>query len=150
MMDVVDSATRSWMMSNIRSKDTEPEMLVRRFLHLRGFRYRIHDRKLPGRPDIVFSRKRIAIFVHGCFWHQHHSCRFATTPGSNQEKWAAKFRANMERDKKNLQQLRQDGWNVIVIWECGLSKKSVSEDLCWLPQAINFPVTPLLEWPAKK
>lgn len=150
MMDVVDSATRSWMMSNIRSKDTEPEMLVRRFLHLRGFRYRIHDRKLPGRPDIVFSRKRIAIFVHGCFWHQHPDCRFATTPGANQEKWAAKFQANMERDKKNLQQLRQDGWNVIVIWECGLSKKSVSKALCWLPEAINAPVTPFVEWPTKK
>src|SRR4051812_37432811 len=100
-MDTVDTATRSRMMSGIRSKNTRPEMVVRRFLHARGFRFRLHVRTLSGSPDIVLAKYRTAIFVHGCFWHQHKDCRFATVPSTNRNQWLAKFEANNARDKKS-------------------------------------------------
>ncbi|MCC6772877.1 MAG: DNA mismatch endonuclease Vsr [Gemmatimonadaceae bacterium] len=118
MSDVVDPATRSRMMAGIRGKDTKPEMLVRRYLHGRGFRYRLHDRKLPGRPDLVLGRFRSVVEVRGCFWHGHHGCKYATRPRSNAAFWAAKLRANCERDSRNLAALEASGWRVLVIWEC--------------------------------
>lgn len=121
-MDVVDSATRSRMMAGIRSKDTKPEMTVRRYLHARGFRYRLHARDLPGSPDLVLPKYRVAILVHGCFWHRHAGCRFATTPASNAERWNVKFQANMDRDARKLASLREAGWRVIVVWECELRR----------------------------
>lgn len=121
-MDVVDAATRSRMMSGIRSKDTKPEMTVRRYLHARGFRYRLHARDLPGSPDLVLPRYRVAILVHGCFWHRHSGCRFATTPTSNVEKWDAKFQANLERDARKFASLQAAGWRVLVVWECELKR----------------------------
>ena len=121
-MDVVDSATRSRMMARIRSKDTKPEMTVRRYLHGQGFRYRLHVRDLPGSPDLVLPKYRVAILVHGCFWHRHAGCRFATTPASNVERWNVKFRANMDRDARKLESLEKAGWHVIVVWECELRR----------------------------
>lgn len=119
-MDVVDAATRSRMMKGIRSKDTQPEITVRKYLHAQGFRYRLHSRKLPGSPDLVLPRYRVAIFVHGCFWHRHRGCKYATTPSSNAERWKLKFDANTERDARKEAMLRAAGWKVLVVWECEL------------------------------
>lgn len=121
-MDVVDSATRSRIMAGIRSKDTKPEMSVRKFLHAKGFRYRLHARTLPGSPDLVLPKYRVAIFVHGCFWHRHRDCRYSATPVSNIAKWDLKFRTNIERDERNQTELKAAGWRVIVVWECELRK----------------------------
>jgi DNA mismatch endonuclease (patch repair protein) len=121
-MDVVDCATRSRMMAGIRSKDTKPEMTVRKYLHAKGFRYRLHVRNLPGSPDIVLPKYHVAILVHGCFWHRHSGCRFASTPASNTERWNLKFQANIARDAGKLAQLRAAGWHVIVVWECELRR----------------------------
>ena len=119
-MDVVDAATRSRMMKGIRSKDTKPEITVRQYLHSQGLRFRLHSRKLPGSPDIVLPKYRVAIFVHGCFWHRHAGCRYATTPASNAERWMLKFDANTERDARKEAMLRAAGWKVMVVWECEL------------------------------
>ena len=121
-MDVVDSATRSRMMSGIRSKDTKPEMTVRKYLHAKGFRYRLHTRDLPGSPDLVLPKYKTAILVHGCFWHRHPGCRYTTTPASNVEHWDQKFRANTERDARKQAALEAAGWRVIVVWECELRR----------------------------
>jgi len=137
-MDVVDSATRSRMMAGIRSKDTKPEMTVRRYLHARGFRYRLHARDLPGSPDLVLPKYRVAILVHGCFWHRHAGCRFATTPASNSEQWSAKFQANVVRDARKLASLREAGWRVIVVWECEL-RRDPTDRLVRLVQEITGP-----------
>jgi DNA mismatch endonuclease (patch repair protein) len=146
-MDIVDPQTRSRMMAGIRSKDTRPEMTVRTFLHERGFRYRLHVARLPGHPDIVLTRYRVAIFVHGCFWHQHTGCPKASMPRDNAEKWATKFAGNVARDQKNVPALIDMGWHVIVIWECGLGKKIPLGQLDWLVEAIRAPQTTFREWP---
>ena len=104
-------------MASIRGKDTRPEMIVRRGLHARGFRYRLHDRRLPGRPDLVFPRRRAVILVHGCFWHGHH-CPLFRWPKSQAEFWRQKITGNRERDAGNLGRLQALGWRVLVIWEC--------------------------------
>jgi DNA mismatch endonuclease (patch repair protein) len=122
-MDVVDAVTRSRMMAGIKSKNTNPEMIVRKYIHAQGFRYRLHSRNLSGSPDIVLPRHRVAIFIHGCFWHRHDSCRYSTTPASNVERWTVKFNANKARDVTNTEKLRSEGWKVIVVWECELRKK---------------------------
>jgi len=121
-MDVVDVATRSRMMKGIRSKNTLPEMIVRKYLHAHGFRYRLHTRNLPGSPDLVLPMYRAAIFVHGCFWHRHAGCKFATTPANNAERWKSKFDGNVERDARKENMLRAAGWRVIVVWECELRR----------------------------
>lgn len=118
MTDVVDPATRSKMMSGIRSKDTKPEMIVRRVLFSRGFRYRLHRRDLPGAPDIVMSSRKIAIFVHGCFWHLHANCKFAKLPSSRTEFWSAKLNGNALRYQRAIKSLQSSGWRVLVVWEC--------------------------------
>lgn len=105
-------------MSRIRSKDTAPEMRVRSFLHRAGFRFRLHDKCLPGSPDIVLKKHRTAIFVHGCYWHRHPGCKFTCTPKSRIEFWETKFQQNIERDKKKEQLLVEAGWEVITVWEC--------------------------------
>lgn len=117
-MDTVTKAQRSANMSKIRSKDTKPEMVVRRHLHALGFRYRLHDSKLPGHPDIVLPKWHTVIFVNGCFWHRHEGCKLATTPKSNVNFWQAKFAKNVERDIREHAELESAGWHVIVIWEC--------------------------------
>lgn len=118
MADIVDRATRSRMMSGIRGADTTPERLVRSYLHRAGLRFRLHARDLPGSPDVLLPRWRTAVFVHGCYWHRHRGCRFATTPSTNRAFWRRKFAANEARDRRNVRRLRALGWRVITVWEC--------------------------------
>jgi DNA mismatch endonuclease (patch repair protein) len=120
-MDVVDRATRSRMMSGIRGKDTKPELVVRSYLHRAGLRFRLHA-KLPGKPDLVLPKYRTAVFVHGCFWHRHEGCRYATTPANNAAFWQDKFAENVRRDAKVRFQLEELGWRVLVVWGCQLSE----------------------------
>lgn len=108
------------MMSAIRGKDTRPELMVRRYLHAVGFRYRLHARNLPGTPDLVFPRYRAVVFVHGCFWHRHPGCHYATTPATRREFWLEKLEANRQRDLAARSSLLEKGWRVITVWECGL------------------------------
>lgn len=119
MTDVVSSEKRSQMMSGIRSKDTRPEMIVRRALHARGFRYRLHVKDLPGKPDLVFPRYRRVVMVHGCFWHGH-NCHLFKVPSTRTEFWLAKIGRNRERDAEVRQALAGLGWRVLEIWECEL------------------------------
>lgn len=123
MSDVVDRATRSRMMAGIGSRDTVPELVLRRALHARGLRYRLHDRRLPGTPDLVFPRFEAVCFVHGCFWHRHAGCTYATTPTTRLEFWQAKFDSNIERDRRNRRELLEAGWRVAIVWECALRRK---------------------------
>lgn len=116
--DVLTPEQRSYCMSRIRSKDTEPERIVRSVVFGLGYRYRLYDKRLPGKPDLVFKSRKKVIFVHGCFWHMH-SCRYGqVTPGTNKEFWEAKRRKTVERDRKNEQSLLANGWTPLVIWEC--------------------------------
>lgn len=126
MIDVVDKKTRSRMMAGIRGKDTLPEITVRKFLHSKGFRYRLHVKTLPGKPDLVFPKYHLALFIHGCFWHRHKGCRYATTPASNPEFWQKKFDDNVRRDKEVLRQLKRAGWRVLVIWECEINETTLT------------------------
>ena len=124
MTDIVDAATRRRMMQGIRSRDTKPELLVRRGLHSRGFRYVLGGRELPGRPDLVFPSKASVVFVHGCFWHRHQGCRYAYMPSTRIDFWLAKFEANIRRANLQQQQLTELGWRVIIVWECELRADS--------------------------
>lgn len=118
MVDRISKQHRSWNMSRIRSKDTAPEMRVRSFLHRHGYRFRLHDKNLPGSPDIVLKKHRTAIFVHGCYWHRHLGCKYAYTPKSRVEFWEKKFEQNVERDSVKERTLQDAGWNVLTVWEC--------------------------------
>lgn len=120
-MDIVDAKTRSRMMSSIRCKDTKPEMKLRKRLFALGFRYRLHA-KLPGRPDLLLRKYNAAIFVHGCFWHRHERCRFASTPKTRSEFWSNKFAKNVVRDYQNKHDLLELGWRVAVVWECEINR----------------------------
>jgi DNA mismatch endonuclease (patch repair protein) len=122
VVDIVDRETRSRMMSGIKGRNTKPEMIVRRLLHGMGFRYRLHAKDLPGRPDIVFRRRRAAIFVQGCFWHRHPdpNCRLARLPKSRIDFWLPKLEGNRIRDQANLERLSSLGWRVLLVWECQL------------------------------
>ena len=118
MVDSLTPDQRSWNMSRIRGKNTKPEMIVRSVLHRLGYRFRLHRRDLPGKPDIVLSRHRLIIFVNGCYWHRHAGCRLAYTPKTRTDFWQAKFKDNVARDRRNQKALTAAGWRVIVIWEC--------------------------------
>lgn len=120
MTDVMTRAQRSALMGRIRGVDTAPELAFRRALFARGFRYRVHVRSLPGRPDVVLRKHRAVVFVHGCFWHRHEGCRLAARPKTNRRFWGEKFRANVERDDARYRALRELGWRVLVVWECQL------------------------------
>jgi DNA mismatch endonuclease (patch repair protein) len=120
--DIVDRETRSRMMSGIRGKNTKPEILVRKGLHARGFRFRLHSPKVPGKPDLVLPRYRAAIFVHGCFWHGH-DCHLFKMPSTRTEFWQAKIARNRERDVEVRSSLLEAGWRRLVIWECALKGK---------------------------
>jgi DNA mismatch endonuclease (patch repair protein) len=122
MADVFTSEQRSSVMRSVGSKDTKPEMQVRRAVHAMGFRYRLHVANLAGKPDLVFPRLRSVIFVHGCFWHRHRCRRGRRIPKTNREYWETKLSRNVERDRKNRRLLRVEGWRVLVVWECQLSK----------------------------
>ena len=125
MTDIVDKATRSRMMAGIRGKDTNPELALRRALHHSGFRYRLHAKDVEGRPDLLLPKHRAVIFVHGCFWHRHQGCRFATMPATRPEFWQAKFEANIQRDKRVHRRLSEQGWRLGIVWECGLRGPSL-------------------------
>lgn len=120
MADVFTRAERSRVMSLIRSRDTRPERAVRSMLHRGGYRFRLHRADLPGSPDIVLAKYRTVIFVHGCFWHRHRGCRYATTPKSRTEFWVRKFESNVSRDREASGTLSGLGWQVLTIWECEL------------------------------
>lgn len=137
MADIVDPEARSRMMRGIRGTNTKPELNIRRRLHAAGFRYGLHRKDLPGRPDMVMPRHNAVVFVHGCYWHRHADCRLATTPSSRTEFWTAKFAANQERDRRNISDLRDRGWRVAVVWECEVrsasgADRAVSELIEWL------------------
>ena len=122
-MDTVDKSTRSYIMSRVGQKNTGPEIILRSALHRMGFRYRLHDRRLPGSPDLVFPRFGGVIFVHGCYWHSH-GCYKSTVPQSSRTFWTEKFKANRQRDQRNIHLLHELGWRVMIVWECALMGKS--------------------------
>lgn len=122
MADVFSRSKRSWVMSKIRGVNTAPEKSVRSFLHTRGFRFRLHVKDLPGRPDIVLPSLQTVVFVHGCFWHHHPACKNAVYPRTRSHFWRAKINGNVQRDRKVTQILRGRGWRVIIVWECEVPK----------------------------
>jgi len=125
-MRMADNRTieqRSQNMKRIRAKDTKPELLVRRFLHAKGFRFRLYNKNIIGKPDLTLKKHNTLIFINGCFWHGHKNCKYAKKPTSNTEFWKAKISKNIIRDQRNIRLLRKDGWMVLIIWECQLVKK---------------------------
>lgn len=132
MADVHDKATRSYNMSQIKSSNTKPEMLVRKYLHAHGFRYRLHVKRLPGKPDIVLPKYKTVIFVHGCFWHGHTDCKYFIVPKTRSEWWLNKIHSNIANDRKALKALKRQGWRVINIWECQLRSKQLKKSLAKL------------------
>ncbi len=122
-MDRISRERRSWNMSRISGVDTTPERFVRSLLHAMGFRFRLHDKSLPGKPDIVLKKHRTLIFVHGCFWHRHEACRYCYSPKSNVEFWQAKFKRNVSRDTEVEHALKKLGWKVLKVWECEVANE---------------------------
>jgi DNA mismatch endonuclease (patch repair protein) len=131
MIDIVDSATRSRMMSGIKGKNTKPELQVRKYLHSRGLRFRLHVKDLPGKPDLVFPKYKAVVFVHGCFWHQHAGCKYATTPSTRVSFWTNKLSENVARDSYQIAALQGLGWRVFVVWECELHEEMARLDLLY-------------------
>lgn len=124
-------------MSQIKGKNTKPEMLVRKFLFSKGFRFRIHDKKLPGKPDIVMPKYRTVIFINGCFWHGHDNCRYFILPKTNSDWWAEKINRTISADVNAVEKLKKDGWNVLTIWECDLKKENREAALSALSDRIK-------------
>ncbi|MDY6279835.1 MAG: DNA mismatch endonuclease Vsr [Roseburia faecis] len=122
-MDTFTTEKRSEIMSCVPSKNTKPEEFVRKYLFSQGFRYRKNDKRYPGTPDIVLPKYRTVVFVNGCFWHQHPGCRKATIPAAHHDYWKAKLNRNVERDKEEINKLREMGWRVIIVWECEIASK---------------------------
>lgn len=133
MADVHNKDTRSYNMSRIRSKNTKPEIQVRRFWHFHGFRFRIHVDYLPGKPDIVLPKYKTIVLINGCFWHGHESCTFARIPKSNVDYWNKKLSNNIRKDAQQIQALQKIGWSIVIIWECQLKK---AKQLATLEQLI--------------
>ncbi|MCP4050881.1 MAG: DNA mismatch endonuclease Vsr [bacterium] len=127
-MDTISKEHRSWNMSRIKSKNTRPEMTVRSTLHKMGFRFRLHNNKMPGKPDIVLPRYKTVIFVHGCFWHRHSNCKYAYNPKSKTDFWRNKFKETVRRDKDKELTLKSSGWKVLTIWECEIKNTENIED----------------------
>ena len=132
MTDIVSPRKRSEMMAGIKGRNTKPEMVVRKFLHRNGFRYRLHKAGIPGKPDLVFPKYHAVIFVHGCYWHRHEGCRLAYTPKSRIEFWTRKFSENVARDARQRIALLEAGWRIAVVWECAIRA--------------NTDLFPLVEW----
>lgn len=143
-MDIVSFTTRSRMMAGIRSKNTRPEIELRKFIHSHGFRYRLNSKILNIKPDIVLAKYKTVIFVNGCFWHRHCECKYSTNPQTSQEKWQKKFSENIARDKRAIKTLVEAGWRVVVIWECWRKRKM---DISWLPDWIRSGEAPCVIWP---
>ncbi len=141
-MDSLTPEHRSWNMSRIRSGNTKPERLVRSLLHRMGYRFRLHRKDLPGRPDIVLPGRRTVILVHGCYWHRHPGCRLAYTPKSNIAFWEAKFNENVNRDQRQRSRLSELGWNVITVWECE------TKELATLAERLGSEIPPFIGLPS--
>jgi DNA mismatch endonuclease, patch repair protein len=129
MADVHTAQQRSYNMSRIRSTHTKPELLVRKFLHAHGYRYKLHDKTLPGKPDLVLPKHRTVIFVHGCFWHGHTNCKYYVVPKTNTDWWLNKITINKTNDTRALKALKKDGWKIITVWECDLKPAKVEKTL---------------------
>lgn len=142
MADVHTPEQRSYNMSRIRGKNTKPEELVRKYLFAQGLRYRKNDARFPGKPDIVLPKYKTVIFVNGCFWHAHNGCKYFVWPKSNVDFWKKKINGNIQRDLRNNQLLSEQGWNVIVIWECQLKKSTFDETMQHLVEQIKNPPQP--------
>ena len=125
MTDSVNPEVRSRIMASIKQKDTAPELAVRRHLHALGFRYRLHVRSLPGSPDLVLKGYKSVIFVHGCFWHQHHGCKRSRVPDTHRDYWKKKLWRNVKRDRRAVELLRKKGWRVFIVWECQITPKAL-------------------------
>ncbi len=126
--DIYSKQKRSSIMSKIRGQKTKPELVVRKFLFSKGFRYRINDERYPGKPDIILHKYHTAIFVHGCFWHGHESCKAAALPKTNTDFWKEKIENNILRDRKDVELLKNKGWNVIIIWNCEINTQKKREE----------------------
>lgn len=137
MADVHDKATRSYNMSQIRSRNTKPEMLVRKFLHGQGFRYKLHDKKLPGKPDIVLPKYKTVIFIHGCFWHGHKNCKYFVVPKTRTDWWLNKINTNASNDLKAIKTLKKEDWRIINLWECELKPIKVAKTLAKLLKRLS-------------
>ncbi len=131
MVDIVSPEKRSLMMGRIRGRDTQPELLVRSYLHRAGLRFKTNDRSLPGRPDLVFPKYRCVVFVHGCFWHRHAGCKLAAVPATRVDFWHSKFAANVARDEKANASLHTLGWRTFTIWECEVHDLAILDALFW-------------------
>lgn len=129
MTDVHNKTTRSYNMSKIKGKDTKPEILVRKFLFSKGYRYRLHDKRLAGKPDIVLPKYKTVIFIHGCFWHGHKECKYFKLPQTRSEWWADKINKNVINDVKALNSLATSGWKILIVWECELKKSKIENTL---------------------
>lgn len=138
MADVHNKDTRSFNMSRIKAKDTKPELLVRQFLHNCGYRYKLHDKNLPGKPDIVLSRYRTVVFIHGCFWHGHSRCKYFRIPKTRTKWWSEKISRNKLNDTRAIKALKKEGWNVIVLWECNLKPAKIETTLLMLLTDISL------------
>lgn len=136
MADVHTPEQRSYNMSRIKGTNTKPEMLVRKYLHAHGYRYKLHDKTLPGKPDLILPKYRTVIFIHGCFWHGHTNCKYYVVPKTKTDWWLAKINGNIANDEKAIQALMQDGWKVITVWECDLKPKKAEETLKELAESI--------------
>ena len=137
MADVHSKEVRSFNMSRIKGKDTKPEMLVRRYLHANGFRYRLHVKDMPGKPDIVLPKYKTVIFVHGCFWHGHKNCKYFVIPKTRTDWWLNKINGNIANDVNAAKALQEDGWRIIIIWECDLKTTKVEKTLKKLTEKIS-------------
>jgi len=137
MVDQLTKERRSWNMGQVRGKNTKPELIVRSLLHREGFRFRLHKKDLPGKPDIVLPKYNTIIFVHGCFWHRHPNCHDASIPKTRKDFWVKKFGDNVNRDKKNQSMLRDIGWNVLIVWECETFKQN-ELSLCLVRKIKSF------------
>ena len=137
MADVHTKEVRSYNMSQIRSKNTKPELIVRKYLFAKGFRYRLHSKELPGKPDIVLPKYKTVIFVHGCFWHGHEGCKYFVVPKTKTEWWLNKIGRNKQLDKEQVKKLRSDKWNVITLFECKLKKGNIDSTLNTLIKKLN-------------
>ncbi len=138
MADVHDKATRSYNMSRIRSRNTKPELLVRKFLHAHGFRYRLHVKNLRGKPDLVLPKYKTVIFIHGCFWHGHENCKYFVVPKTRTEWWLTKINSNKTNDAKALKALQKDGWKIITLWECELRPATFEKTLLSLLKKLSL------------